>query len=153
MFCWLFCISNFSLTSLSPLLILYSTRGPLSLRAHLHLHCLSIRVRVCARPWQNCVYTTSKAWIRGHPSPWPFWAKFGSNHVNSRLWVRTFHNLGGTRTSASEEMATCSDELGHRRPRQKSQTQNWISVNTKHQLTCFDCVRAWTRILGPRSRL
>ena len=40
-----------------------------------------------ARPWQNCVYTTSENRIRSHPSPRPFWTKFGSDHVNWRLWA------------------------------------------------------------------
>ena len=46
-----------------------------------------------------------------------------------------------------------SDELGHGRPRQKSWTRTRISVNTKHQFTCFDCVPARTRMLGPRSQM
>ena len=55
--------------------------------------------------------------------------------------------------STSEEFATCSEELGLGSPRHKSRTQTRISVNTKHQFTCFDCVRAPTRMLGQRSRM
>ena len=76
-----------------------------------------------------------------------------SNHVHRRLSACALHNLRRTGTSASEEIATCSDELGHGSPRQKSRTRTRISVNTKHQFTCFDCVRARTRMLGPRFRL
>ena len=93
-------------------------------------------------------------YIRGSdPRQWPFLVACGSDHVNRQLWACASHNLGRTRKSESEEIATCSDELGHGRTRQKSQTRTRISVNTKHQFTCFDCVRARTRMLGPRSRM
>ena len=105
----------------------------------------------CPRPWQNCVYTTSEAPIRGQPRQWPFLV--ASHHKKRRLWACTLHNLGQTRTSVSEEIATCSDELGHRRPRQKSQPRTRTSVNAKQQFTCFDYVRARTRMLRPRSRM
>ena len=104
-------------------------------------------------PWPSFVYTTSEARIRGYPRPWPFLVACSSDHVHGRLWACALHNLEWTPTSVSEEIATCSDELGHGRPRQKSRTRTRISVNTKHQFTCFDCVRARTRILGPRSRM
>ena len=107
----------------------------------------------CPRPWQNCVYTTSEARIRGHPRQWPFLVACSSDHVNRLLWACALHNLGRTRTSESEEIDTCSNELGHGHPRQKSRTRTRISVNTKHQFSCFDCVRARTRMLGPRSRM
>ena len=74
-----------------------------------------------------------------------------SDYVNRRLWASM--RIARTRTSASEEIATGSDELGHGRPRQKSRTQAQTSVNTKHQFTCFDCVRARTRMFGLRSRM
>ena len=105
----------------------------------------------CPRPWQNCVYTTSDARIRGQPRQWPFLV--ASHHKKRRLWACTLHNLGRTRTSISEEIATCSDELGHGRPRQKSRTRTRTSVNAKQQFTCFDYVRARTRMLRPRSRM
>ena len=76
-----------------------------------------------------------------------------SDHVHRRLWACALHNLGRTRTSAPEEIATCNDELGHGRPRQTSRTRTRISVNTKHQFTWFDCFRARTRMLRPRSRM
>ena len=76
-----------------------------------------------------------------------------SDHAHGHLWACALHDLGRPRTSASEDFTTCSDELGLGRPRQKSRTRTRISVNTKHQFTCFDCVRARTRMLGPRSRM
>ena len=45
------------------------------------------------------------------------------------LWACALHNLGQTRMAASEEMATCSDKVGHGLPRQKSCTRTWISIN------------------------
>ena len=75
------------------------------------------------------------------------------DHVNRQLWACTLHNLRQTRTSTCEEIATFSDELGHGWLRQKSLTWTQISVpNTKHQFTCFYCVRAQTRMLGASDR-
>ena len=76
-----------------------------------------------------------------------------SDHVNRRLWACALHNLRRTRTSTSKEIATCNDEFGHGRPRQKSRTWTLISVNTKHQFTYFDCIRARARMLGLRFRM
>ena len=66
-------------------------------------------------------------------------------------WACTLHNLGWTWTSVSEKIATCSDELGHGRPRKKYRTQTRVSVNTKHQFTSFwlrpsSDSDAWTEI-------
>ena len=60
----------------------------------------------CPSPWQNCVYTTSEARIRGHPRPWPFLVACSSDHVNRRLWACALHNLGRPRKSVSVEIAT-----------------------------------------------
>ena len=102
----------------------------------------------CPSPWQNCVYL-----IQGHLRPWLFLVACSSNHVNRRLWACAFHNLGQTPTSVSEEIASCSDKLGHWFPRQKSRTWTRISVNMKHQFNCFDCAWARTWILWPRSQM
>ena len=72
-----------------------------------------------------------------------------NDHVNRRLSACALYNLGRTRTS--EEIATCSDELGHGSQRQKTRTRTQISVNMKHHFSCFDCVQARTWIVGPRS--
>ena len=45
--------------------------------------------------------------IRGH-------GHFGSDHMNRRLGACALHNLGWTRTSASEEITTCCNELGNK---------------------------------------
>ena len=76
-----------------------------------------------------------------------------NDHVHRRLWARAMHNLGRTRTFAYEEIVTCNGELGHGRPRQPSRTRTRISVNMKHQFIWFDCVRARTGMLRPRSRM
>ena len=136
-------LSHYWLRSMSPF---DATKGAFTPTLSEHLY-------PCLRPWQNCVYTTSEARIRGHPRSWPFCTKFGTNHMNRWLWACTFHNLGRTRMSASKEITTCSDELGHGCPRQKSRIWTRISVNKKHQFTCFDCVRARTQMLGPISRM
>ena len=72
-------------------------------------------------------------------------------------WTGSFEhayctNLGRTWASVSEEITTCSDELGHWHLRLKSWTQTLIRVDTKHKISCFDCVLApdsdaWTVIL------
>ena len=119
-----------------------------SVRENLHLNCLSIcaRVRILRiRSPDRVLFTLhprlGSEVLRGH-------GHFGS-HMNRQLWACALHNLGRTWTSTSKEIATCSDELGHGRMRQKFLTRTWISVNMKHQFTCFDCVWAQTRMLGP----
>ena len=72
-------------------------------------------------------------------------------------WTGSFEhayctNLGRTWASVSEEITTCSYELGHGHLRLKSWTQTLIRVDTKHKISCFDCVLApdsdaWTVIL------
>ena len=113
----------------------------LHLRAHLYLHCLSI----CDRDPDRMVFTLHPRLgsdvIRGYGHFWP--------NLVATTW--TLQQAALSMHVSSEEIATCNDKLGHGRLRQKSQT--WISVNTKHQFTCFDCVPAWPQMLGPRSRM
>ena len=116
--------------------------GPLLLRTHLHLHCLSIRVRApdkilfALRPRLG----SEVIWAHGH-----FYLQGRRAVVGMRI--------AQPGTSESEEIATCSDGLRHSRLCLSTRTQTRTSVNTKHQFSCFDCVRAWTRILGPGSRM
>ena len=121
------------------------------IRAHLHLFCPSIRVRVSVQATDRIGVTLH---LRlGHPRQWQFLVACSSDHVNQWLSTWALHNLGRTRTSVSKEIATRSNELGHRCLRQKSWTRTQINVNTKHQFTCFHCVRAQARMLRPRSRM
>ena len=115
----------------------------MTLRGHLHLHCPSIRVRVSVRAPDRILFTKAMA----------IFIACSSDHVHRQLWACALHNLGRTLTSTSEAIATCGDELGHGCLRQKYSTQTSISVNRKHQFSCFDCVRARTRMLRPKSRM
>ena len=126
----------------------------LTIRAHLHLYCPSIRARIRVRAPDRVLFTLhprlGSEIIRGHghfgSMQWQpcEQAAFGHAHIQPRtnldVRVRGNHYI-------------CSDELGHGRPRQKFQTQTRISANTTHQFTCFDCVQAGTPMLGLRSWL
>ena len=75
------------------------------------------------RPWQNCVYTTSEARIRGHSRQWPFLVLMvacSSDHVNRRLWACALHELRRPCPRKLLHVATSSNtdvrgkSLGHR---------------------------------------
>ena len=106
----------------------FISRTLASVRAHLQLHCQSIRapdsVLFTLHPRLRSVVMATLVTC-------------SSDYVNRQLWACALHNLGRTWTSVPEKIATCSDKLGHRCPRQKSRTQTQISVNTKHKFTGF----------------
>ena len=84
---------------------------------------------LCPSPWRSfCLH-----YIRGSDprSSEAILVACSSDHRNRRLWACALQNLRQTRTSASEEIATCSDELRHGHPRQKSQDTN--SDQCKHE--------------------
>ena len=132
---------------------LFTWSGEKPFGAYLHWYCLRIRARVRVWAPERVLFTLHPRLrfeiIRGHGHL----VTCSSDRIKRRFWACVLHNLGRTQMSASKKIATRSDELRHGCPRQKSQTHTRISVNTKHWFTCFDCIWAWTRLLGLRSRM